>query len=121
MPSGVRFRLTPRLAGALARFGENLRLARQRRRLTMQMVAQRAGITRVTLSKVEHGDPSVTLGTYASVLLVLGLDQQIASLAAEDLLGRKLQDAAAGKRVVPSRTRRTSPAPISPTGSSHHA
>jgi|SRR6266542_1687090 len=116
MSRGVRFRLSPRLAEALSRLGENMRLARQRRRLTMQMVAERAGITRVTLSKVEHGDPSVTLGTYASVLFVLGLDQQLASLAAEDPLGRKLQDAAAGKRVVPMRTRR-----VAPTGIAQHA
>jgi transcriptional regulator with XRE-family HTH domain len=119
MPRGVRFRLSPRVADALTRLGENLRLARQRRRLTMQMVAERAGITRVTLSKVERGDPSVTVGTYASVLFVLGLDQQLAALAADDPLGRKLQDAAAGMRVVPGRARRSSATPIGaadPTG-----
>ncbi|HET7769484.1 MAG TPA: helix-turn-helix transcriptional regulator, partial [Chloroflexota bacterium] len=74
MPRAIRFRLSPRVAEGLARLGENVRQARQRRRLTMQMVAERAGITRVTLSKIEHGDPSVTLGACASVLFVLGLE-----------------------------------------------
>ena len=111
VPRGVRFQLTPRLARTLGELGDNIRLARQRRQLTMQMVAERAGITRVTLSKVEHGDPTVTLGSYATVLFVLGLDQHLASLAADDPLGRKLQDAAMGQRVVPQRARRAPPSP----------
>jgi transcriptional regulator with XRE-family HTH domain len=65
----------------------------------MQMVAERAGISRVTLSKIEHGDPSVTVGAYASVLFVLGLEQQLQGLAADDPLGRKLQDLSSGQRV----------------------
>jgi len=65
----------------------------------MQMVAERAGISRVTLSKIEHGDPSVTMGAYASVLFVLGLEQQLQRLAADDPLGRKLQDLSSGQRI----------------------
>ena len=103
MPSTVQYKLSPRLLQACSHAGENIRLARQRRRLTMQMVADRAGLSRVTLSKIEHGDPSVTLGAYASVLLVLGLEQQLETFAADDALGRKLQDLAVGRRVVPRR------------------
>jgi transcriptional regulator with XRE-family HTH domain len=103
MPSKVQFKLSPRVADATAHLGENIRLARQRRKLTMQMVAERAGISRVTLSKVEHGDATVTLGAYASVLFVLGLEQQLQALAEDDPLGRKLQDLAVGRRIVPER------------------
>jgi transcriptional regulator with XRE-family HTH domain len=106
MPSTVR-KLSPRLAQACSHLGQNIRIARQRRRLTMQMVAERAGISRVTLSKIEHGDASVTLGAYASVLFVLGLEQQLETLAADDPLGRKLQDLSVGQRVIPERRRRT--------------
>ncbi|MDE3074824.1 MAG: helix-turn-helix domain-containing protein [Chloroflexota bacterium] len=112
MPKTVPFKLSPRVAQASAHLGENVRLARQRRRLTMEMVAERAGLSRVTLSKIEHGDPSVTLGAYASVLFVLGLEQQLETLAADDALGRKLQDLAVGRRVVPER--RTSTRSVSP-------
>jgi len=110
MPSTVQYKLSPRLLQACSHVGENVRLARQRRRLTMQMVAERAGISRVTLSKIEHGDPSVTLGAYASVLLVLGLEQQLETLAADDPLGRKLQDLAVSQRVVPQRRGKAPPA-----------
>ena len=111
MPSKVTFKLSPSVAHATAHVGENIRLARQRRRLTMQMVAERAGISRVTLSKVEHGDASVTLGAYASVLFVLGLDAQLEALAADDPLGRKLQDLAMGRRVVPGHRASAPPRP----------
>jgi transcriptional regulator with XRE-family HTH domain len=60
----------------------------------MQAVAARAGISRQTLYNVENGDASVTLGTYVRVLAVLGLEQDVDRLAAEDPLGRRLQDQA---------------------------
>lgn len=78
----------------LQALGDRLRLARKRRRLPMQAVAARAGISRQTLYNVENGDPSVTLGTYLRVLAVLGLDQDLDRLATEDPLGRRLQDQA---------------------------
>jgi transcriptional regulator with XRE-family HTH domain len=78
----------------LADLGENIRLARLRRRLTATLVAERAGMTRKTLAAVERGDPGVTIGSYANVLFTLGLVQQLGRVAAEDELGRKLQDAA---------------------------
>ena len=78
----------------LQAFGDRVRLARKRRRMTMQTVATRAGISRQTLYNVENGDPSVTLGTYVRVLAVLGLEQDLDRLAADDAVGRRLQDLA---------------------------
>lgn len=78
----------------LTELGERLRLARLRRRLTTATVAERSGISRPTLAKVERGDPSVTLGTYLRVLATYGLDGDLEMLAKDDLLGRRLQDLA---------------------------
>jgi transcriptional regulator with XRE-family HTH domain len=76
----------------LAALGERLKLARLRRRLTTTAVAQRAGISRTSLYNAESGDPGATLGTYLRILAVLGLDGDINALAADDKVGRKLQD-----------------------------
>jgi transcriptional regulator with XRE-family HTH domain len=85
--------LLPRVARLLSGFGENLKLARLRRKYSADSVAQRAGITRRTLSKVEQGDPGVALGVYARVMQVLRLEGDLSHLAMDDVLGRKLQDA----------------------------
>ena len=77
----------------LEQVGANLKLARRRRRDSAQTVAQRAGISRKTLYRAERGDPAVSLGIYARVLQALRLEQDLAKLAADDELGRKLQDA----------------------------
>ena len=76
----------------LAGLGERLRLARRRRKLSNAVVAQRAGISRSTLYKVEAGDPGVTMGSCLRVLAVLGLENDLQGLAADDKVGRKLQD-----------------------------
>ena len=78
----------------LAQLGERLKLARMRRKLSNAVVAQRAGISRSSLYKVEGGDPGATLGTYLRVMAVLGLESDINGLAADDKVGRKLQDLA---------------------------
>jgi transcriptional regulator with XRE-family HTH domain len=78
----------------LAELGERLRLARLRRRLTTTTVAERSAISRPTLTKVERGDPSVTLGTYLRVLATYGLAGDLAALGGDDVLGRRLQDLA---------------------------
>ena len=65
----------------------------QRRHLSMQDIADRATVTRLTVSKVEHGDPTVSMGIYARVLFALNLEKDITLLAADDALGRQLQDA----------------------------
>jgi transcriptional regulator with XRE-family HTH domain len=93
MPSKppVIFPQEQRLLGAL---GERIRLARLRRKLTTTTVAQRAGISRTSLYNVEAGDGGATMGMYLRVLAVLGLEGDINALAADDKLGRKLQDLA---------------------------
>ena len=86
--------LLPRLTRLLEALGSNLKLARLRRKFSAETVAQRAGISRKTMYRVEQGDPAVALGIYARVMQALGLEQDLSLLAADDLLGRKLQDAA---------------------------
>jgi len=90
--------LLPRLARLLEALGDNVRKARLRRAYLAETVAQRAGISRRTLQRVERGDPAVALGIYARVLQALGLENDLAHLAADDALGRKLQDANLAER-----------------------
>lgn len=73
-------------------FGENLRLARLRRQLGTELVAERAGISRGTLASIESGEPSVAMGNYFQVMRVLGLEKDFSLLAKDDEMGRKLQD-----------------------------
>lgn len=91
----------------LSQLGERLKLARLRRKLSNAVVAQRAGISRTSLYKVEAGDPGATLGTYLRVLVVLGLEGDINALAADDKVGRKLQDLALEPSRSSSRRRST--------------
>ena len=84
--------LLPSVRRHLQDLGENIRLARLRRRLSASLTAQRAGISRPTLRAIERGDPAVTLGAYAIVLMTLGLDKELANIARTDVLGKKLQD-----------------------------
>jgi DNA-binding XRE family transcriptional regulator len=99
--------LYPRQAKLLTELGERVRAARLRRRFTASLVAERADISRQTLTKVERGDPSVTLGTYLRVLVVVGLEGDIALIAANDPVGRRLQDSGLE---MPKRVRRPPPA-----------
>ena len=82
----------PRHQEILAAMGEQFTLARKRRSLTLLQVAERAGIHRETLRKVEKGDASVALGSYFSVLRVLNLEKDFLKLADDDEFGKKLQD-----------------------------
>ena len=82
----------PKQQKILELFGENLKLARKRRRLTGLQVAERAGIDRGTLREVERGNPSVSLGAYFNVLRVYNLQDEILKIASDDPIGRKLQD-----------------------------
>lgn len=72
--------------------GERLKLARLRRELPTVLFAERLGISRDTLNRLEKGDPNIALGTYMRALRVLGLDKDIDTVARDDELGRKLQD-----------------------------
>ena len=77
----------------LRELGENIKLARLRRKLSTEQVAERAGISRPTLLAIEKGKPNVSFGLYAQVLFVLGLIEDLLKVASDDELGRKLQDA----------------------------
>ena len=94
----------PSVQRLLQDLGENIRLARVRRRLSAQLVAERAGMSRTTLRGIERGDAGVTLGAYANVLHALGLHGDLALVARDDELGRKLQDAAMPARVRTPKT-----------------
>ena len=77
----------------LENLGENIKLARLRRKLSAEQVALRANISRPTLVSIEKGMSGVSLGAYAHVLFVLGLEKDLLKVAEDDKLGRKLQDA----------------------------
>lgn len=85
--------ILPKGKNILKTVGENVRLARLRRKLSAEQVAERSGISRSLLWRIEQGNPSVSMGALFQVLMVLGLEKDFLQLAADDVLGRKLQDA----------------------------
>ena len=87
------YNIMPDTENILKTMGEHIKMARLRRRLTATLVAERAGISRSTLWKVENGNPSVAVGIYAAVLHALNnMDKDLLKIAGDDELGRKLQD-----------------------------
>ncbi|TQV82573.1 helix-turn-helix transcriptional regulator [Exilibacterium tricleocarpae] len=82
----------PKNQEVLSRLGENIQLARKRRKYTQTLISERTGLSRLTIRKIENGDPKVSLGHYVAVLGVLGLVEDLAKVASDDELGRKLQD-----------------------------
>jgi len=85
--------LLPKHQRILKELGENIKLARLRRKLSASQVAERANISRPTLCSIENGAESVSVGLYLRVLAVLGLENGFLLLAKDDELGRKIQDA----------------------------
>lgn len=85
--------LLPTATKILSQLGEDIKLARLRRKLSTKQIAERAGISRSTLWLIEKGTPSVAMGAYLQVLFVMGLEKNMLLLANDDLLGRKIQDA----------------------------
>ncbi len=96
----------PSIQQSLLEVGENIRLARLRRKWSEALVAERAGIARNTLRAIEKGDPNVTFGSYVNVLFCLGLDKDLRLIGRDDVLGRKLQDAGLPTKARASRARR---------------
>lgn len=86
--------LYPKAAKALKAMGENLRLARRRRKIAACLMAERANMSVMTLRAVERGSPHVSMGNYMAVVACLGFQDDVARVASDDVLGRDLQDAA---------------------------
>lgn len=85
--------LLPKSQKIVSVLGENIKLARLRRKYSTQQVSERADISRPTLVSIEKGNPNVRIGAYVKVLSVLGLEKDFLEIAKDDALGRKLQDA----------------------------
>jgi transcriptional regulator with XRE-family HTH domain len=85
--------LLPKAKKVLNDLGENIKLARLRRKLSTTQISERAGISRATLWQIEKGTPTVAMGAYFQVLFVMGLEKDFLKLGSDDELGRKLQDA----------------------------
>ena len=90
---------------ALRKLGHDLRDARRRRRIPVAILAERASISRMTLNKVEKGDPGVSLGSYATVLFALGMAERLADVAdpRHDTVGLELEEEHLPERIRLSR------------------
>jgi transcriptional regulator with XRE-family HTH domain len=84
--------ISAKAESAILLLGENIRLARLRRKLSAAQVSERAGISRSSLWKIEKGASTVSIGSIAQVLFILGLEKELSNVAQNDSLGRKLQD-----------------------------
>lgn len=82
----------PKYEKMMEQMGENIKLARKRRKLTTVQLSERADIARSTLYLIEQGNSGVAIGAYFNVLRALGLQEDFLKLAADDAFGRKLQD-----------------------------
>ncbi len=91
----------------LRKLGQDINHARRRRRITAKLMAERAGLSRATIGKIEKGDPTTAMGSYGAVLFVLGMERRLSDLvdSMHDSLGRRLDDENLPKRVRTSRTR----------------
>lgn len=85
----------------LRMLGKNISDARRRRRIAMELMSERCGFSRLTLSKIEKGDPSVSMGAYASALFVLGMSEHLIQVAdaSHDIVGRELEEESLPKRI----------------------
>ena len=84
--------LYPQVQKKLEDLGHRIKLARLRRKLTIEMVAERAKISRFSVREVEKGSPSVAIGIYVNVLMAIGMVKELDNFLADDPLGRMLQD-----------------------------
>lgn len=93
----------------LHKLGKDINDARRRRRITIELMAERAGVSRATMGKIEKGDPTTSMGGYASVLFVLGMSDRLSDLvdATYDRIGRRLEDEKLPQRVrIPNQKNR---------------
>lgn len=106
-------RLPVPVTRALRKLGHDIRDARRRRRIPVAILAERASVSRMTLSKVEKGDPGVAVGTYATVLFTLGMADRLADVAdpRHDAVGRELEE-----EHLPERIRLAGPKKPPPPG-----
>ena len=90
---------------ALVKLGADIAVARKKRRISTVSMAERAFISRATLYKVEKGDPTVSMGIYATVLAILGLAGGLAQVAdrINDALGLDLDEDRLPKKIMPVR------------------
>lgn len=84
--------IMPSVDRNLQQMGEQIRLARLRRKLSVELVAERAGVSRSSVWAVEKGSPSVAMGVYAMVLNAIGMSNELKKVCADDILGKTLQD-----------------------------
>ena len=91
--------LLPKAVKSLQILGQNLKLARIRRRISAAMMCERAGVSHATLTAIEQGKPTVSMAGYMSVLFCLNMHTDIEKVATDDVLGRDLQDLQLPKRV----------------------
>lgn len=91
------------VAQALTRLGASISYARRRRALTQQALARKAGVTPVTLRRVEQGSPTTAIGAYFAALWALGLEREIADVASPDRdeEGKTLERARSPRRIRP--------------------
>ena len=91
------------------KLGNDIRDARRRRRITIELMAKRAGVSKGTISRIERGDPSTSIGNYAAVLFVIGMIERLGDLvdATYDLTGRQLEDEKLPIRVRSPTNKRT--------------
>ncbi len=84
---------TQKQKNILASLGENIKLARLRRKLSVRSMAERSGVATSTYGNIEKGSPSVSMGNYLQVFSVLRLEEDVLLIADKDPLGRQIQDA----------------------------
>lgn len=84
--------LFKRQRSILEQLGENIKLARMRRRFSATLISERTGLSRTTINKIEAGNEGVSIGNYLIVLTAVGLGKDLANVGKDDELGRKLQD-----------------------------
>src|SRR5277367_4837906 len=93
------------VARVLRKLGRDIRDARRRRRIPVAILAERASISRMTLHRIEKGDPRVSAGAYATVLFALGMTERLADVAdpRHDSVGRELEEENLPERIRLSR------------------